>query len=91
VPSFESERIHGSSNLKTIPDGWRVLKTIFSERLSTPTPVAARQAAYALARRARTAVVGPVTAFANQQAPAPVFAELAIRAAGPRRGSLAID
>ena len=32
VPSFEAERIHGSSNLRTIPDGWRVLKTIMSER-----------------------------------------------------------
>jgi glycosyltransferase involved in cell wall biosynthesis len=32
VPSFESERIHGSSNLKTISDGWKVLKTILAER-----------------------------------------------------------
>lgn len=32
VPSFEYERVHGSSNLRTIPDGWRVLKTIFKER-----------------------------------------------------------
>jgi glycosyltransferase involved in cell wall biosynthesis len=32
VPSFESNRIHGISNLQTIPDGWRVLKTIFRER-----------------------------------------------------------
>lgn len=32
VPSFESNRIHGVSNLQTIPDGWRVLKTIFRER-----------------------------------------------------------
>jgi glycosyltransferase involved in cell wall biosynthesis len=31
VPSFEAERIHGRSNLKTIPDGWRVLKTIVRE------------------------------------------------------------
>lgn len=31
VPSFEAARIHGNSNLKTIPDGWRVLKTIFRE------------------------------------------------------------
>jgi glycosyltransferase involved in cell wall biosynthesis len=33
VPSFEAERIHGTSNLKTIPDGWRVVKTIFKEWL----------------------------------------------------------
>jgi hypothetical protein len=32
VPSFEAERIHGESNLRTFPDGWRVLKTIFRER-----------------------------------------------------------
>lgn len=31
VASFESERIHGTSNLRAIPDGWRVLKTIFRE------------------------------------------------------------
>ena len=28
VPSIEAERIHGVSNLRTFPDGWRVLKTI---------------------------------------------------------------
>ncbi len=32
VPSFESQRIYGSSHLNTITDGWRVLKTIISER-----------------------------------------------------------
>jgi len=31
VPSFEDRRIHGTSNLRTIPDGWRVLCTILSE------------------------------------------------------------
>jgi glycosyltransferase involved in cell wall biosynthesis len=36
VPSFEDERIHGESNLQTIKDGWRVLKTIFAERLARP-------------------------------------------------------
>lgn len=33
VPSFEAERVHGTGRLKTIPDGWRVLKTIVRERL----------------------------------------------------------
>lgn len=28
VPSREAPRIHGTSNLRTIPDGWRVLSTI---------------------------------------------------------------
>lgn len=32
VHSFEAERIHGKSNLRTFPDGWRVLKTIVRER-----------------------------------------------------------
>ncbi len=32
VPSFESQRIYGSSHLNTITDGWRVLRTIISER-----------------------------------------------------------
>lgn len=31
IPSFEHERIHGDSNLRAIPDGWRVLKMIWHE------------------------------------------------------------
>jgi glycosyltransferase involved in cell wall biosynthesis len=31
IASFEADRIHGESNLRAIPDGWRVLKTIFKE------------------------------------------------------------
>jgi glycosyltransferase involved in cell wall biosynthesis len=31
VPSFEEDRVFGESNLRTFPDGWRVLKTIFRE------------------------------------------------------------
>ena len=34
VPSFEAERIHGQSNLRALPDGWRVLKTIMRERIT---------------------------------------------------------
>ncbi len=37
VASFEHERKHGDGRLKTIPDGWRVLKTIFAERLRRPS------------------------------------------------------
>jgi glycosyltransferase involved in cell wall biosynthesis len=46
VPSFERERIHGQSNLRTIPDGWRVTQTIFREfvRAHTRTPKAATYA-----------------------------------------------
>jgi glycosyltransferase involved in cell wall biosynthesis len=31
VPSFEGYRFHGYGKLRTIPDGWRVLKTIIKE------------------------------------------------------------
>lgn len=31
VPSFEGYRFYGVGKLQTIPDGWRVLKTIFKE------------------------------------------------------------
>ncbi len=34
VPSFEHNRVYGSSHLRTFPDGYRVLRTILSERLS---------------------------------------------------------
>jgi glycosyltransferase involved in cell wall biosynthesis len=34
VPSFEGRRLHGKSNLRTFPDGWRVLKTILRERFA---------------------------------------------------------
>ena len=36
VPSFEAPRIFGTSHLRTIPDGWRVLKTILKERFTDP-------------------------------------------------------
>lgn len=40
IPSYESRRIHGTSHLDTVRDGWRVLRTIVTERLSQfePTP-----------------------------------------------------
>jgi glycosyltransferase involved in cell wall biosynthesis len=31
VPSFESQRLHGQSNLRTFRDGWRVLMTLMRE------------------------------------------------------------
>ena len=42
VPSFEHQRVHGESNLRTFHDGWRVLKTIVQERLQqhiVPSPL----------------------------------------------------
>jgi glycosyltransferase involved in cell wall biosynthesis len=42
IPSFESPRRFGESNLNTFRDGWRILRTLLSERLSgdvlEPTP-----------------------------------------------------
>jgi hypothetical protein len=34
VASYEFCRLYGASNLKTFRDGWRVLRTIFRERLA---------------------------------------------------------
>jgi glycosyltransferase involved in cell wall biosynthesis len=38
VPSYESCRIHGESNLRTLPDGCQVLKTILRERFKRADP-----------------------------------------------------
>jgi glycosyltransferase involved in cell wall biosynthesis len=45
VASYESDRIHGTSNLRAIPDGWRVLKTILRERVGRGQPLRAAEAA----------------------------------------------
>jgi glycosyltransferase involved in cell wall biosynthesis len=34
VPSFEDHRLHGESNLRALPDGWRILRAILSERVA---------------------------------------------------------
>jgi phosphoheptose isomerase len=38
VPSFEDRRVMGVGRLRTIPDGWRVLRTIWSERSRRVAP-----------------------------------------------------
>ena len=38
VPSFESPRRFGNSNLNTFRDGWRVLRTLFRERFAVQAP-----------------------------------------------------
>jgi glycosyltransferase involved in cell wall biosynthesis len=48
VPSFEARRVYGTGRLRTIPDGWRVLKTLFKEWLR-----AARGVEGQLARQAQ--------------------------------------
>jgi glycosyltransferase involved in cell wall biosynthesis len=49
VPSFESRRVHGFSNLHAVRDGMRVLRTILTERFMSgssqlPKPVAVSRA-----------------------------------------------
>jgi hypothetical protein len=50
VPSFESERIYGRSNLRAVSDGLRVLRTIIRERFvaarSIPTSEPHRLSAF---------------------------------------------
>ncbi|GKQ49670.1 glycosyltransferase family 2 protein [Bradyrhizobium sp. Ce-3] len=41
VASFEAPRISGLSNLRAIPDGWRVLKTILREKVRSPASLVA--------------------------------------------------
>jgi glycosyltransferase involved in cell wall biosynthesis len=38
VPSFEAPRRYGESHLRTMPDGWRVLRTLLVERFRRPEP-----------------------------------------------------
>jgi len=40
VPSFEAARVYGQGRLRTIPDGWRVLKALLRERLTPSRSVA---------------------------------------------------
>jgi glycosyltransferase involved in cell wall biosynthesis len=42
VPSYETLRVHGESNLRAIPDGIRVLRTILRERFPTARAVGDR-------------------------------------------------
>jgi glycosyltransferase involved in cell wall biosynthesis len=60
VPSFEAERVHGEGRLQTIPDGWRVLKTVLRElRRPLPKRVEAdrrESAGFSIAPRSHAAV-----------------------------------
>lgn len=42
VPSFESRRVYGTGRLRTIPDGWRVLKALLREGFDHHTRRAVR-------------------------------------------------
>ena len=67
VPSFEHRRIYGVSRLRTIPDGMRVLRTIFRERLTRTTR--AMQPGALETDGARLAVIVPVGASARVTLP----------------------
>jgi len=55
VPSFEAARIYGTGRLRTIPDGWRVLRTIAREwRTAAQASRAARPRARVMAPQARS-------------------------------------
>ena len=62
VPSFESERRHGTSNLNTFRDGFRVLGTIVSERRGARARAARVAAVTAVVPRPRAEVDAPVAA-----------------------------
>lgn len=42
IPSFESPRRYGASNLNTFRDGWRVLRTLVRERFTPPVEIGPR-------------------------------------------------
>jgi glycosyltransferase involved in cell wall biosynthesis len=67
VPSFEFPRVHGKGRLKTIPDGWRVLKTILREA-SDRRDMLARGAAPVRGRRL-TRGVSDVSAMQTNSLP----------------------
>ncbi len=48
VHSFEAKRLNGESHLRAIPDGWRVLWTIFRERFAPPLPALTDARVFAL-------------------------------------------
>lgn len=58
VPSFEDGRLFGTSNLRALPDGVRVLRTIVAERLHT-SPFAALSRAKRAVEAWRRATIRP--------------------------------
>jgi hypothetical protein len=79
VPSFEYRRKYGEGRLRTFADGWRVLKTIWAERLKRPQPSRRPASAQATAPvRARAGIVG-----ATRKASPALEGEVITEAAGP--------
>lgn len=66
VPSFEGFRFYGEGKLRTFPDGWRVLRTIFAEwKAALRNPAKNHQIGFR--NYARTLI--PVTGNAGVQSP----------------------
>lgn len=77
VASFESLRMYGDGRLKTIPDGWRVLKTILRERFKRPVePTMRGMPGVEFERRAR--VVGGPRDIVEVEAVADIELERAV-------------
>jgi hypothetical protein len=64
VASFEGRRIHGESHLRTLPDGWRVLKVIGREARRRSKSVAAPRPAYVVEQPQYLADMGVQSASA---------------------------
>jgi hypothetical protein len=64
IPSFETDRVYGASRLQTIPDGWRILKTIVRERIKGNYRSMCRKVANT--KRARL-ITAPLIVVANDQ------------------------
>ena len=58
VPSFEAPRRFGTSNLHTFRDGWRVLRTVLSERWAGPVSRTLHDLERTLAGEGDEAIVG---------------------------------
>ena len=66
VPSFEDKRIYGEGRLRTIPDGWRVLKAIVREWLTPPHPFVRQTPAQVERRNHRVPAAGKPSSLIPQ-------------------------
>ena len=79
VPSWEGRRIHGSSNLRSFRDGWRILKLIVRERMPQRSP-SSLSGDHKRLKRMRALEVGAVAGTLRVLGPHKVAANLAASA-----------
>jgi hypothetical protein len=60
VPSFEARRIYGDGRLRTIPDGWRVLKAIIREHFQSDRSARTTGSANTMATLPRKPELAPI-------------------------------